>query len=60
MLQQDKDLLAPEHLFRLLYINDVSIIEGENRRGEDQVPTLKLGKSPLSVKYAAIDVTSEF
>ena len=57
---EDNDLLASKHGFRLLDINGVSIIEGEKRRGDDQIPSLKLGKTSLSQKHVVIEVTSDF
>jgi hypothetical protein len=57
---EDSDLLASKHGFRLLDINGVSIIEGEKTRGDDQIPSLKLGKTSLSQKHAVIEVTSDF
>lgn len=57
---EDKILIAPNHLFRLLDIDGVDIVEGEKRRGDDQIPSLKLGKTSLSQKHAVIEVTSDF
>jgi hypothetical protein len=57
---EDECLLVPGHIFRLLHISDVSITEGENRRGDDGIPTLKLERSLLSSKYAVIEVTTDF
>jgi hypothetical protein len=57
---EDSNLLASKHGFRLLDIDNVSIIEGKKRRGDDQIPSLKLGKTPYSQKHAVIEVTSDF
>ena len=57
---EDRDLLANKHGFRLLDIDSVEVSEGERRRGDDQVPTLKLGKSPHSEKFVFINVVSDF
>ncbi len=46
--------------FRLLDIQGVSIVEGEKTRGDDQLPSLKLGKTDFSQKHVDIEVTSEF
>lgn len=57
---EDSDLLPQQHIFRLLEIEDVSESEGERRRGDDQIPTLKFGKSPHSESLAIINVISDF
>ncbi len=57
---EDSDLLPTKHMFKLLEIEDVSESEGERRRGNDQIPTLKFGKSPYSEKFAFINVISDF
>lgn len=57
---EDECFLVPGHIFRLLYIDNVSITEGENRRGDDGIPTLKLERSSLSSKYAVLEVTTDF
>ena len=43
---EDENLLAQEHLFRLLDVSGVSTVEGEKTRGEDGVPSMKIGKTP--------------
>ncbi len=57
---RDGALLAKDHLFRLLDIDGVEVSEGERQRGEDQIPTLRLGKGANSVKLAIINVIAEF
>ena len=57
---EDSDLLPEKHMFRLLEIDGVEESEGERRRGDDQVPTLKLGKSPHSERLVFINVVSDF
>jgi hypothetical protein len=57
---EDEPLLAEGHSFRLLDIESVDVSEGEMRRGGDNLPTLKLGKGPSSVKLAMISVVGEF
>lgn len=57
---EDSDLLSPKHLFRLLDVTGVSVIDGEKQRGDDGVPSFKLGKSSVSKKHAAIEVASDF
>lgn len=55
-----EDLLPAGHRFCLLEIEGISVIEGEKCRGDDGVPSLKLGKSQYSKKHAVINVTSDF
>ena len=57
---EDDGFLAPKHAFRLLDILATSIAVGEMVRGDDQVPSLKLGNGPHSRKHAILEVTSEF
>lgn len=57
---EDENLLAQEHLFRLLDISGVSTVEGEKTRGDDGVPSMKIGKTPYSQLHAVIDVTLDF
>jgi hypothetical protein len=57
---EEEDLLPKNHGFRLLEIDGVEISEGERRRADDQVPSLKLGKGPYSEKLAFINVTGDF
>ena len=54
---EDDDLLPPGLGLRLLEISDVAVRDGERLRGDDGIPTLKLGKGPNSVRIAMIDVT---
>jgi hypothetical protein len=56
---EDDALLAPKHGFRLLDIVEISVVEGEKLRGDDQIPSLKLGKGPHSQTHAIIEVTSD-
>lgn len=57
---EDPELQAKGHLFRLLDIVSVDIAEGEKMCGDDQVPTMRLGKRPYSQKFVSIDVTCDF
>jgi hypothetical protein len=57
---EDSGFLPEKHLFRLLEIDDVVESEGERLRGEDHIPTLKLGNSSNSEKFALINVVSDF
>jgi len=57
---EDSTFLQPGHTFRLLEVVDVSESEGEKQRGDDDVPTLKLGKSHYSERFTIIEVTSDF
>lgn len=56
---EDSDFLPSGHLFRLLEIDEVSIVEGENCRGDDLVPSRKLVHSELSEKHVVIGVTAD-
>lgn len=57
---EDPELQAKGHLFRLLAIVSVDTAEGEKVHGDDQVPTMKLGRTPYSQKFVSIDVTCDF
>ena len=57
---EDKAALTPGHGFALLDIQAVTETEGEMVRGDDRVPSLKLGSGPQSVKLATLEVTSDF
>ena len=57
---EDSVLLPPQHMFRLLEIDCVSEKEGEMLSGDDQVPTMKFGKSSHSERFAIIEVFSNF
>ena len=57
---EDGSLLPPKHTFRLFEINDVNNVEGEKLRGDDLVPSLKIGHSGLSEGHVIIDITADF
>ena len=57
---EDEDFLAKGQLFRLLEIEDVDTVHGENARDADGVPTLKLGRSPKSELIATLNVSGDF
>ena len=57
---EDANLLAPGHSFRLLDIHGISMIEGEKSRGDDNIPSLKICKTPHSQKHVVIEVTADF
>ena len=57
---EDDALVAPNHEFRVLEINDVKSINAEKRRGDDDVLSLELGGSKASSKHVLIDVTADF
>ena len=57
---EDDSLVFQNHGFRLFSIESIKVIEGEKKRGEDQIPTLNLEKGPNSQKYVIIEVTSDF
>lgn len=57
---EDSELQAEGHMFMLLDIVGVDAAEGEKRRGDDRVPTMKLGKTPYSQQFVSLDVTCIF
>lgn len=57
---EDENLLAKNHLFRLLEITSVNIVEGEKQRSDDGLASLKLGNSSISQKHVIIEVTGDF
>ena len=57
---EDNEIVPPQHIFRLLSIESVGIAEGEKRRGDDDIPSLKLGASEHSQKHVILHVTGGF
>ena len=57
---EDDSMLPPNQGFRLFDIVGTDVMEGEKRRGEDQIVSLKLGPGPNSTKLAFIVITSDF
>jgi hypothetical protein len=57
---EDEELLPNGHGFRLLEINSIKVTQAEKTRGNDQIPSLKLEKTPKSMPYVLIDVTADF
>ena len=57
---EDEALLPPGHLFRLFDIEDVAASEGEWRKGDDGVPSMKFVSSESARKHVFIHVTSDF
>lgn len=57
---EDERLLQGTHLFRLIEIDDIDIIEGEKRRGDDGVPTLKIGTEDYTQKHVIINLLTDF
>lgn len=57
---EDERGLPPKHVFRLFEINGLSLTEAEKRRGEDGIPSLKLGKTECSAPHVLIDITLDF
>ena len=56
----DSDIQNPNHFFRLFDIKSIDVTEAEKCRGEDEIPSFKLGKSSSSTKHAIIEITSLF
>lgn len=57
---EDGSVLDKEHLFKLFVIESMAISEGEPEKGDDNVPTIKFGKSPFSVKHVVLYITGSF
>ena len=57
---EEEQIVAEDHLFRLLSIEDVSVIEAERRRGEDRLPSFAIGKTECSEKFALLNVLAQF
>jgi len=57
---EDSNIVPESHIFSLLDIEDISVVEGEKRRGDDGIPSMALGKSDLSKKHVTINITSVF
>ena len=57
---EDTDLLPSGHGFRLFEIEAVQEVQGKKKRGDDQVPSLKIGSGPQSQAHAIIEITSDF
>ncbi len=57
---EDESFLPKNHLFRIFEIEELKVIEGEKIRGNDGIPTIKLGQSQGSQKHATLTVTSFF
>jgi hypothetical protein len=55
-----EDFVPAGHIFRLLDLTGVDATDGEKGRGDDRVPTLKLGRSAMSTRIVLLDVTPEF
>ena len=56
---EDEALIKKDHLFLILEIEELDVIEGEKCRGDDGIPTIKIGRSQSSKNHAALTVTSE-
>lgn len=57
---EDEKILPADHLFRLIDIESISVLEGEKRRGDDGVPTLKIGTEGYTQKHVIINLLTEF
>ncbi len=56
---ENSDLSPKGHMFRFLEIGSVGASEAEGQRDDDQVPSVKFGKSAHSVKLPIIEVISD-
>ena len=57
---EGEQILPPRHLFRLLDLDGVDIVEGERQRDDNGVPGLKIGKSNAAMKHVVLNVTTDF
>ncbi|MEO8646238.1 hypothetical protein [Pseudomonas sp.] len=57
---EDETILPENHLFRLIDIESISIIKGEKRRGDDGIPSLKIGVEGYIQKHVIINLLTEF
>lgn len=58
---EDEELIKENVLFKILSIDNVTIVEGEPiREPETYKPSFKLGPSESSRKYVFIDVVAQF
>ena len=57
---EDEGVATPGHGFRLFEITSADLKEAEKTRGEDGIPSLKLGKTEHSVPHVLIEITSDF
>lgn len=56
---EDEQVLPPRHLFRLLDLDSVDIVEGERQRDDNGAPSLKIGKSNAAMKHVILNVTTD-
>lgn len=57
---EDDSVLDKDHLFKIFIIESMDISEGEHLRDDNNIPTIKFGKSPLSVKHVVLNITGSF
>ncbi|MCY1440928.1 hypothetical protein D9M71_572220 [compost metagenome] len=57
---EDEKFLPPDHLFRLIDIENVSVLEAEKCRGDDGIPTLKIGTDGYTQKHVLINLLTDF
>jgi hypothetical protein len=57
---EDDNQLPPGHTFKIFEIESLEVTEGEKVKGEDEVPSIKFGKSNYSQSHAIISITSDF
>ena len=57
---EDEQFLQGKHLFRLIEIESINVVSGEKRRGDDGVPTLKIGSEGYSEKHVMINLLTDF
>jgi len=57
---EDEQLVLPKHLFRLLEIEGVDVVNGEKQRDDKGIPTLKIGKSDAAARHVVLNVIADF
>ncbi|MCC7419828.1 MAG: hypothetical protein IT428_06090 [Planctomycetaceae bacterium] len=57
---EDANIRGEGRLFRLFDIDDIQITEGQLVRGDDGIPSVKIGRSSDSQSICAIDITADF
>ncbi len=57
---EEEELLPKNHILRLMNIEDIQVTEAQKVRGDDGLPSIKLGQSNLSEKIVFINVVGQF
>lgn len=57
---EDETLLDEGYTFKIFLVESVDVLTGERQKGEDHVPTFKLGKSENSKSHVSLNITGNF